>query len=63
MSKSGFLETNVVLVSLLCPCVNLAVSLEMGTFRSEINVTFRENFPSQMFHVVCHLEYLERELE
>lgn len=63
MSKFVFSEANVVLVSLLCSCVNLAVSLEMGTFPSEISVTFRENFPSQMFHVICHLEYLERGLE
>ena len=63
MLKLGFPEANVVLVFLLRSCVNFAVSLDMGTFPSEINVTFRENFPSQMFHVICHLEYLERGLE
>ena len=63
MSKLCFSETNVVFASLLNFCVNLAISLERGTFPSQINVTFKENFPIQMFHGTYHLEYLERGLE
>lgn len=52
MSKLGFLETN---VFLLCSCVILAVSLEMGTFSSQINVTFRKKFP--LSNVSCYLPF------